>query len=480
VESRVIELLARLARESGPATIYVVGGVVRDLLLGRAPRDIDLLAEGNDEAGRAALRRLSALAGMDPVLFDRRPPATHRVILEGVIVDLSLCRPGELRGALRRRDFAINAMAVRLDAIDAAALETGAEPDRFADPEQDLIDPFGGLADLRAGRLRATAAGSLEEDPLRMLRAVRLEGTLPGFHLTPELERGIAGLAPRIREAAAERISAEMDLAFESPGGGATVRRMEGLGLLPPLLPELEPLRGLRQPPEHHDHDAFEHTIRAVEATDGLVAGHEGLGLPSLSAAEALLFRWAALLHDIGKAATATVDDEGRPHFYGHASVSASLAETALQRLRVPAVRIEPVLSLIRWHSRIGALATALAGERPIRRLVRTVGDLLPLVILLSLADRAAAGGKDPRGREAALLEIARRALAARAEVAATAASPPLLTGRDVIGILGIDPGPRVGTILRWLDRLRTEGRIGTRREAVDLLRSLPPPRVRE
>jgi putative nucleotidyltransferase with HDIG domain len=480
VESPVIKLLARLAREPGPATIHVVGGVVRDLLLDRAPRDIDILAEGNEEAGRDTLRRLSALAGMPPVLFDRRAPATHRVLLEGVIVDLSLCPPGQVRDALRRRDFTINAMAVRLDAIDAAALETGVAPKQFADPEQSLIDPFGGLADLRAGRLRATAPGALEEDPLRMLRAVRLEATLPGFRLTPELERGIAGLAPRIREAAAERISAEMDLAFESPGGGAAVRRMEGLGLLLPLLPELGPLRGLLQPPEYHDHDAFEHTIRAVEATDQLVTGHEGLGLPPLGPAEALLLRWAALLHDIGKAATATVDGEGRPHFYGHASVSASLAETALQRLRMPAGRIEPVLSLIRWHSRIGSLATALAGERPIRRLVRTVGDLLPLVILLSLADRAAAGGTDPRGREAAVLEIARRALAVRAEVAATAASPPLLTGREVIEILGIDPGPRVGTILRWLDRLRTEGRIGTRREAVDMLRSLPPPRIPE
>ncbi len=473
-------LLARLAREPWPATTYVVGGVVRDLLLGRAPRDIDILAEGSDEAGRAALRNLSALAGMNPVLFDRRPPVTHRVVLEGVIVDFSLCPPGEVRSALRRRDFTINAMALRLDAIDAAALGEGAEADRFADPGKNLIDPFGGLADLRAGRIRATAAGSLEEDPLRMLRAMRLEATLPGFRLTPELESGIAGLAPRIREVAAERISAEMDLAFESPGGGAAVRRMERLGLLAPIVPELEPLRGLCQPPEYHDHDAFEHTIRAVEATDRHVAGHEGLGLPPLGAAERLLLRWAALLHDIGKAAAATVDDEGRIHFYAHESVSASLAETALRRLRVPAARTEPILSLVRWHSRIGALATAVAGERPIRRLVRTAGDLLPLLILLSLADRAAAGGTDPRGREAALLEIARRAVAVRAEVAATAASPPLLTGRDVIGILGIEPGPRVGTILRWLDRLRTEGRIGTRREAIDLLRSLPPPRVAE
>jgi len=480
VARKLPRLLAQLARAFGSAPAYLVGGVVRDLLLSRTPRDIDILVEIDDAGGRRLLRSLSRLAGMEPILFDRRPPATHRVILDGVIVDLSFCRPGAVQEALRRRDFTINAMATRLGSLPAPEIRPGTGSLPLSKTLPGLIDPFEGLADLRAGRLRATASDSLSLDPLRMLRAVRLEATLPRCRLSPGLEREIAVLSPRIREAPAERVSAEMDLAFGSASGGAAVRRMETLGLLAPLLPELQPLRGLRQPPEHHEHDAFEHTIRAAEATDALVAGHQELALPPLGEPEAAALRWAALLHDIGKAATATVDDEGRIHFYGHERVSASLAEKALRRLRLPGGRVERVLLLIERHTRIGLLATARAGERPIRRLVRSTGDLLPLQILLSLADRAGGGGTDSAQRETAVLEIARRALALRAEVAAAAAAPPLLDGNDVIEILGLDPGPRVGTILRWIDRLRTEGEIRTRREALDLLGSLPPPRIPE
>ncbi|HXI03426.1 MAG TPA: hypothetical protein VNI57_09635, partial [Candidatus Saccharimonadales bacterium] len=118
--------------------------------------------------------------------------------------------------------------------------------------------------------------------------------------------------------------------------------------------------------------------------------------------------------------------------------------------------------------------------ERPLRRLARLAGDHLPLLALHALADRRASGGEDSAARESALTEICRRALGLLQEVSDTAQAPPLLDGSDVMEVLGLPPGPRVGAILRWLDRLRTEKRIRTREEALEILWSLPPPRIRD
>ena len=122
----------------------------------------------------------------------------------------------------------------------------------------------------------------------------------------------------------------------------------------------------------------------------------------------------------------------------------------------------------------------AAAGERPVRRLVRAAGDLLPLLLLLAFADRRASGGESAPEREAALVDLARRALAVRADVEAVASAPPLLDGREIMAILGLAPGPRIGSISRWIERLRADGRVTTRREAEDLLSSLPPSKTRD
>jgi poly(A) polymerase len=313
-----------------------------------------------------------------------------------------------------------------------------------------------------------------------MLRAVRLAAVLPEFTIAPSLAEEIRSLAGRIAESAPERVQSEIEIIFRSARAGAAVRSMDSWGLLAPLLPELEPLRGLLQPACHHDHDAFDHTLLAVAEADLLALGIEPAGVPAIGGEDRVVLKWAALLHDAGKAAAATVDADGTPHFYGHEAISASLAEDALRRLRVPSRIAEPVVKLIDLHLRLGALASSGAGDRPIRRLVSAAGDLLPLLVLLSLADRRAAGGERAAEREAALIDVARRALGHRAAVEAIAQAPPLLDGREIMEILALAPGPRVGSIARWLDRLRTEGRITTREEAVGILRSLPAPRTRD
>jgi len=484
----VIERLAR-ALGAGPGRAYLVGGAARDLLLGREPRDIDLLVEAaGASAETSVLAALADLSGMQPVVFDRRPPATHRVRIGEVQVDLSFCAPGGLAEALRRRDFTINAMAIPLSDLAGPIAAAEPDPDSGQRPAhgdaqafaRHMIDPSGGVADLRARRIAPASPGSLDEDPLRMLRAVRLTATLPDFEITADLVDQVRAHAARIAEAASERVEAELHLIFKTPRAGAAVRRMDELGLLAPLLPELEPLRGLRQPPKHHDHDAFEHTLRALEAADVLAAGCDAAGVGALSAENTVILKWAALLHDIGKAATATAGDDGAPHFYGHETVSAALAEEALRRLRVPSRIAAPVVALIDLHLRLGALAFAGVGDRPVRRVVRAAGDLLPALVLLSVADRRASGGESPSVKESALIEVCRRATALRGEVEAAAKAPPLLDGNAIMQILGLPPGPRVGSIARWLERLRSDGCITTRDDAVALLRNLPPSRIRD
>ncbi|MBI3447573.1 MAG: HD domain-containing protein [Acidobacteria bacterium] len=466
-EETLIALARRIDRAG--VRVHLVGGAVRDLALGRTPRDLDLVVECAPRDEEGCLKALAARASMTPVVFDRRPPATYRIVVDDLVVDTAFCLPGEIRAALARRDFTINAMALPASAaaVDAAS----------PIPPASIVDPFAGLADLAARTIRAVSDTTLEDDPLRMLRAVRLAATLPGFAIDGVLGERIRARAPTITQVAAERVQAELDLVLRSPRAGEAVRRMDAYGLLTPLLPEISPLRGLKQPARHHDHDAFEHTLRAVEESDRLARGHE-LGLPALGPDDESALKWAALLHDVGKAATATVDVDGDAHFYGHESVSASLAEDALRRLRAPARTIEPVVRLVDLHLRLGALASAGAADRPIRRLVRAAGELLPLLTLLSLADRRAAGGPDAASREEALVATCRRALDLRDEVEAISRAPALLDGREIMEITGLAPGPRVGSIARWIERLRTDGRITTREEAVEILRKLPAPRT--
>lgn len=482
--SRVLALLAeRLVH--GPGTTYLVGGALRDLLLSRHARDIDLLVEGRAEAESFALAALEDLSGMHPVLFERRPPHTHRVVIEGVIVDTSFCPPDGVAVELRRRDFTVNAMAAPLGPLGAitgpprpeSTPANGGITERIRPL---LVDPTGGLEDLAGRRLREASPRSLAEDPLRLLRALRLLVTLAGFSLDDSLVGTIRSLARRVTDAAAERIGAELALILESPRSGTALRLMEDLGLLDPILPELAPLRGLAQPAAHHDHDARRHTLLSVQHGDRLAAGENPFGIPPLEDEEACTLKWALLLHDTGKAAAATRDASGTPRFHGHEEISATLAGEALRRLRVPARVASPAVSLIRWHLRPGALSRVSAGERPLRRLARLAGPHLPLLVLHALADRRASGGADSGAREAALTEVCRRALGVLEEVSDTAQAPPLLDGSDIMEVLGLPPGPRVGAILRWLDRLRTEKRIHTREEALAILRSLPPPRIRD
>jgi putative nucleotidyltransferase with HDIG domain len=459
--------LARLAAASH-ATVYIVGGYLRDRLVGREPVDLDLLVEGSPAA---FLHALSREAGFEPVVFSRREPITYRIAMGDWLIDVSACRAGGLHEALQRRDFTINALAAPLN--PAASHETGFALDA-------PIDPLGGLVDLKARRIRHITAQGLDEDPLRLLRAVRLAVALDGFRLDAELEREIRKRAHLIASCPAERILAEMEVILACDRAGAGLRMMAGLGLLFHVFPEMAPLKGLHQN-RWHRYDVLEHTLRCVEEADGLQAGHPAIRIEApLGVEDAEILKWAALYHDVGKASTAHPGDDGEIHFYGHETLSASLAEEALARLRLGRHKIDRVCTLIRNHLRLTLLeAGPMMSDKALRRLVHQLRYDTPLLCLLAMADRRAGGGPDFEQRLHDLELLAGRVMDVMLlEGARIISPPPLLTGDEVMRILGIEPGPRVGSVMRWLTRLQVEERLTRQDQAVALLKSLPASRL--
>ena len=410
----------RIAARLGAAghRVFLVGGAVRDHLLGREPADYDLGTSARPEAVLALFPQgLGDDVAFGRVLVDGTDVLTLR--REAEYRDLR--RPSQVtfttsvRSDLARRDFTVNAMA--LDLADGT-----------------LHDPFGGRADLASGLLRTVgpAARRFGEDALRVLRAVRLRAQL-GMSYHPSLAAALQEAAPLLAAISAERVRDELQRTLVSPGCGLGLRDITRHGLLAAVLPECLPMVGLAQPTPMHCYDVWEHSIHAVETI---------APVPAL--------RWAALLHDSGKPATVSRDAAGATHFYGHERVGAELASRLLRRLRLPERQISEIAALVRHHMfHYGPETKPGAARRLILALgPQGVRDLLEL----RRADRQASRwgpGYGPEGEY--LLEHLGRILAAGERFGLTDLA---VDGHDVMDILGMPPGPAVGRSLRTLHRL--------------------------
>ena len=439
----VVDLILTLAGAGHAA--YLVGGSVRDTLLGRPARDWDLATSGRpadiralfaDTAyenafGTVAVRAADGVHEVttfrtDHEYADHRRP--HRVEFGGSIeVDLA------------RRDFTVNAMAWGVEAGDDFGESLGGAR---------LVDPHGGLADLAGGTLRAVGAPDdrFGEDALRMLRAARLAAQLD-FSIEPATLAAIERHADLAGHLSGERIAAELTrlLEFERPSVG--LRILADTGLLAVVLPELEAERGVEQNKVPGE-DLWAHTLRSVDAVDP--------GRP--------VVRLAALLHDVGKPSTAL---DG--HFYGHEIVGADLAEAILRRLHVPRETWERVAHLVRTHM---FLYDPSWGDGAVRRFIAKIGvDALDELFALRAADSVGSGlGPDAGG----LPEL-------RARVASELAGPLVLDrrdlaidGTDLIEELGLEAGPALGRVLdALLERVLADPTLNTRPTLLLLARSV-------
>ena len=476
---------------------YIVGGYVRDLLLGRETRDLDLVV--SRDALALAQETANELGGAF-VLLDEERHTARVVLLDGgqrFYVDFAALRGGGLPADLSGRDFTVNAMAIDVQ-------HTG--------PEPHVVDPCAGQRDLESRTLRAVSDSVFEDDAIRLLRGVRLAGELE-FEVEGHTEQLMARDASLITGVSAERVRDELYRILNKDRSESSLRYLDRLGLLTRLLPELDPLRGLEQPRPHFQ-DGFEHSLASVRATDWLLESIRRLACgeepPTFGESDVdhtvcghfvdavdpfvqqlaayigeelvgerhrlVLLKMAALLHDVGKAGTAKVDEEDRVRFLGHAPEGAAMAARVLRRLRFGNREVRLVHSAVRHHMRPLQLATLdTISRRAIYRFFRDAGSAGLDVLLLSLGDSMAlvheGSNVEQWERISGTVGVLVRAYYERYEQIVEPA--PLLSGGDLLEHFSMESGPEVGRLLRALKEAQAAGEVSTREQALRLADSL-------
>jgi len=466
-------------RERGvPA--YLVGGWIRDALLGRESRDLDLAVAGDPLVlARELARRLHGTC----VPLHEAPPIARVVLAEeGRPWRLDIASlEGSLDQNLARRDFTVDAMALPLEKV--------AEPWSLSD----VLDPLGGLEDLKRGLVRMVDPGAFKEDPVRLLRAVRLAAQLD-FQVEAGTLQQVERDAPLLSGVAGERVRDELLKTLEASGTTRHLRLLDQVGLLCQVFPELEQGRGVQQPKEHY-WDVLQHNIEAAGMVEHLL-DRQGAALdPTLSVTPWLasleghfaeeecdgfsrgaFLKVSGLLHDLGKPATRSVETTGRIRFLGHQQVGATQAGEALRRLRVGGKGVRLVETSVLYHLRPGQLGQE--GELPSRRAVfhylRDVGDAALDTLYLNLADYLAARG--PRGVEPGDWRHRCQSVSSVLrlyEEEAKAPSPKLVDGHLLMDALELAPGPLVGRLLDVVQEAQAAGDIVTQEEALALSRNV-------
>jgi len=471
-------LLNLLRSEASPC--YIAGGYVRDWLLQQPSVDLDLVVAG---AAIPLARRIADRTGGAFYVLDEEMGAARVVYRRppGLTVDVAAMRGPDIVADLQARDFTVNSMAVDVR--------------HWYDPSPAVLDPCDGQADLAAGILRATSDRAFRSDPLRLLRAVRFTATL-GLRIEPQTESWIRRDASLVAQPSAERIRHELALIVASSGAAGHLCRMDELGLMHGVLPEVTALKGVAQSAPHV-HDVYEHTLATIAEAERLTAFPDAqlgpdearfLGPFAADLAEHLsetiseartrstLLKFAAMLHDVGKPLTQTVQADGRIRFFGHARIGADIAAEVLTRLRFTTRETRLISTVVTHHMRPGLLLKEPSvTRRAIYRLFRDTGDAGVDVLILALADQLATRGETlQRDHWRDYLRLTHRMLdhyfRKRQEVVAP---PKLVTGRDVMAVLNLPSGPRVGELLEKLREAQAEGQVLTREQALDFLRRL-------
>ncbi|PPH12957.1 CCA tRNA nucleotidyltransferase [Rathayibacter sp. AY1C1] len=421
--------------------LALVGGPVRDAFLGHGVHDLDFttsarpddivrivapIAEAHWDIGRAFGTIGARVAGETVEITTYRSDS-----YDGVSRKPEVEFGDSLEGDLVRRDFTVNAMALRL-------------------PEVVLVDPSGGVEDLLAGRLRTPSPADLSfgDDPLRMLRGARFTSQL-GFRTTDEVEWAMAELAGRIDDVSAERVQEELRklLATASPRAGLEL--LVDTGLAGRFLPELPALR-LEQDEHHHHKDVYTHSLTVLEQAIALEESrHPG-------AAPDVVLRLAALLHDIGKPATRRLEPGGAVSFHHHDLVGSKLAIKRMRALKFDNQTMKDVARLIELHLRFFGYTDGAWTDSAVRRYVTDAGPLLERLHILTRAD-VTTRNRRKADRLAHAYDDLEARIAELAEKEELASKRPDLDGTRIMEILGLAPGPEVGQAYRFLLELRLE-----------------------
>lgn len=438
--------------------LYLVGGSIRDMLLDRPLKDLDLVCQ-NARAFAETLARSQAIR-IIPLGQNHDPPSWRIIFADRreQCIDLTEMAGPDITADLGRRDFTANALAVRLGR------------------ESELIDPFNGTRDIRQGLLRHLKASTFQDDPLRILRGFRLRALL-NWTIASATMDVMGADAPSLSRTAGERVAQELRLTLGCPHAYPALRDMADACILDVLFPEITAMRGCTQNRFHHL-DVFEHSLAAVKACEALLADTEPVFSDLAQAIQTDLENWrlpwlklAILLHDAGKPGTRALHPRtGQATFYGHDLLGAQLARNIAHRLKLSHAENEFLVGLIRGHLHTGAILTPQATAKARMRLLRRLGPNVIPATLLCLADTQATRGpaSSSRFRQNTLeqgLRLIRDSLGASKAVLA---APALISGHDLIA-LGMQPGPDIGRILKILREAQDAGEVGNRDEALRL-----------
>lgn len=478
----------RLALPEG-AAIYLVGGAVRDVLLGRPVHDLDFVME--KDAIKIARRVANTLKADFYPLDPERD--TGRVIMTNedgsrTPMDFAAYRGPDLEADILGRDFTLNAIAFNLK-------------------DNTIHDPLGGAMDLKEKLLRACSPSAFNDDPVRILRGVRLAANF-GFHIFPETRQAMKDAAGLVGLISPERMRDELFRLLDGLQPATCLRALDLLGALDKIFPEISALKGITQP-SPHVHDVWEHSLATVSHLDAILSALSPEYNPdtasdlingmlvlqigryrreigeiftvSLSADRSLrsLLLFAALYHDVAKPLTKIADDEGQMRFWEHDQQGAEIAASRGRALVFSNDETARVETVVRNHMRILFHINRLVLEgkslsrRAVYRFFRDAGSAGVDICLLALADlRATFEQTLPQETWAAALDVVRKMLENWFENPAESINPlPLLDGDDLMHALDLQPGKIIGELLEALREAQAMGKVTTREEALQLAR---------
>ena len=478
-------LIDRVREVLSDQEVYLVGGAVRDILMKRFPPDLDFAVPAK---GISLARRVANALDADFMILDGERDTGRVIVKESsgirTFLDFAAYRGASLEEDLRARDFTMNAIAFNLR-------------------DQTLIDPLNGATDLRNRLIRACSPGSVHDDPVRILRAVRQAAAF-GCKIQPETRQSMKIAAPLLPGVSSERLRDELFKILDGPKPDTALRALEMLGIFPHFLPELSALKGVRQSAPHV-YEVWEHTLSVLghleniltalapgynaDSTNDLFTGlltlrigrfrdqyaaHFADSLNADRSIRAALF-FAALYHDIEKPSTKTVDQTGQIHFYKHDILGSETAVRRAEAFNLSNDEVGRIRKIVEIHMRFPIFTRRMEAEnkepsrKAIYRFFRDSGEAGVDLVLLGLADlRGIHGPTLTQETWTAALDVSRNLLENYWERREETVAPPrLVDGNDLMRELQLQPGRIIGQLLEAVREEQATGKIESREQAI-------------
>jgi len=466
---KVVQAIAK----KNKVQIYLVGGFLRDLILKKERDDFDLdftLKKDAMKVAKSVARKLKA----NFVVLDKERGCARVVYNKGektFTLDFADFRDATLQKDLLRRDFTINTLAVDLGRIRSKA--------KF---KQIVIDPYNGSKDLKKGIIRMVSKFSLEDDPLRIVRAFSLAAIL-NFKIEPKTMKKLKQLKDKVPTVAYERIRDELFKVLKLDNSIDYLKLMDRFGILEKIIPHINVMRNVKQGAYHHL-DVWRHSLETVLQLERLFKEKELINSLDMrnyleqdivfNRSKKALMKFGALLHDIGKP-KAKKQKEGKTLFYGHERIGRDITNNIVELLKLSTKERDALEKMIFWHLRPGYLAdTRMPTQRAIFRYFRDTAEEGISILLISLADQRATRGPltDPASRkrhEKVIKDLIEYYFRKQKEKPMVR----LIDGNDLIKKLKLKPAPIFSKILSRVEEAQAEGKIKTKREALELAKKI-------